>query len=96
MECPLIKRDSVPDPRFNEPKDYQRLDGEGGNYRYYIHSDGFGEYYPCQFCQLIGRKRDIFECFNENEWKDCCHYQSHLWWQKEEQRRALDKADQVC
>ena len=83
MECPLIKRDTVPDPRFNEPKDYCRADGEGGNYRYYIHFDGFDQYYPCQFCQLIGRKRDIFECFNEKEWKRCPHYRSHLRWEKE-------------
>lgn len=74
MECPFIKRDFVPDLCFNEPKDYQRLDGEGGNYRYYIHSDGSGEQYPCQFCLFIGRKRDIFECFNESEWKACAHY----------------------
>ena len=26
-----------------------------------------------QFCKLIGRKKDVFECINENEWHDCPH-----------------------
>ena len=76
MECPFVDRTFTPDPEFNEPKDYATV--EGNLYRYYIHHDGFGKEYPCQFCKLIGRKRDIFECLNESEWKRCFHYSSNI------------------
>lgn len=66
-ECPYINRDSIPDPAFNEPVN---LDG----YVFYRHNDGFGGITKVQFCKLIGRKRDVFGCLNENEWQRCTHY----------------------
>lgn len=32
-----------------------------------------GEVTNVQFCKLIGRKRDVFECINESEWRACPH-----------------------
>lgn len=78
MECPHIDRNIRPDPRFNLKKVYKARHDSGGkpcaDYVYWLHDDGCGAQYPCQFCQLIGRKRDIFECFNEYEWKRCGRY----------------------
>ena len=73
MECPFIKRDFVPDPTFNKPIDYADLGGSE-HYVFYDHDDGFGGITRVQFCQLIGRKRDVFECLNESEWRRCGHY----------------------
>ena len=33
--------------------------------------------YNVQFCRFVGRKRDVFECLNENEWHNCSVYQAH-------------------
>lgn len=73
MECPYIDRAVQPNPTLNHRKIYEPSDGRKP-YIYWFHSDGFGEQYPCQFCQMIGRKRDIFECFNESEWQNCAFY----------------------
>ena len=72
-ECPCIDRDIVPGI-LNKPLNYR--DGFGGNmdYVFYAHDDGFGEISRVQFCKHIGRKRDVFECLNENEWKYCYAY----------------------
>lgn len=72
MECPLIDRDTLPNPAFNRPINYGDLGGV--DYVFYDHDDGFGEIARVQFCQLIGRKRDIFQCLNESEWRECPHY----------------------
>ena len=71
MECPYINRDIRPNPAFNERE--VCVSGGGTEYVYYIHRDG-PKQYPCQFCQMIGRKNDIFECFNESEWQNCMYY----------------------
>jgi hypothetical protein len=57
---------------FNYPIPYPCTDGTV--YTFYYHFDGFDQYYNCQFCQLIGRKRDVFECLNQSEWQKCIHY----------------------
>jgi|GEM_PF-2666973 len=33
--------------------------------------------YNVQFCKLIGRKRDVFECLNESEWCNCSAFTNH-------------------
>jgi hypothetical protein len=75
MECSYIDRDQTPNPAFNKPVDYVRSDN-GFVYRYYRHDDGQGDTYNCQFCKLIGRKRDVFECLNPSEWKACWYYRN--------------------
>ena len=72
MECPFIDRKINPNPSFNEPKEF--VCDNGFVYRYYWHFDGFDKYYNCQFCQFIGRKRDVFECLNDGEWHECYVY----------------------
>ena len=72
-ECPNVKRDLVPNPLFNVPMTYKRLDGVGGEYVYYQHDDGFGKITNVQFCQRIGRVRDVFRCLNPSEWSQCPH-----------------------
>jgi hypothetical protein len=74
MECPFVDRSFTPNENFNEPIEYDCPDGY--KYVFYRHHDGCGTYYNCQFCKLIGRKRDVFECLNENEWRECSYYQS--------------------
>lgn len=27
-----------------------------------------------QFCNLIGKKRDVFQCLNQSEWEKCPYY----------------------
>lgn len=71
MECPFIDK-RPPDPKFNKPINYRELGGE--DYIFYDHDDGFGETAWVQFCLKIGRKKDIFQCFNESEWKVCPYY----------------------
>jgi hypothetical protein len=75
MECPCIDRSFTPDPEFNEPVTYRRLDGSE-EYVFYKHDDGTGKITRVQFCRFIGRKRDVFECLNEGEWKRCPYYRS--------------------
>lgn len=72
MECPYIDKQIVATPPFNEPVEYKCEDGSV--YVFYRHFDGFDQRYNCQFCKLIGRKRDVFECLNENEWHACSRY----------------------
>ena len=75
MECPYVDRSFTPDPKFNTPISYKAL-GSSAEYIFYDHEDGFGKITRVQFCQLIGRKRDVFECLNENEWKQCPYFKS--------------------
>ena len=92
MECPFINRAINPNPQFNERVDYIAPDGSE-HYVFYRHSDSFGKTYPVQFCQHIGRKRDVFQCLNENEWGACFTYQfrKDKSWQGAEPQKA--KAD---
>lgn len=71
-ECPFVDRSFVPVPEeFNIAFHYPT---DEGDYIFYDHNDGFGEISRVQFCELMGRKRDVFECFNESEWKVCSYY----------------------
>jgi hypothetical protein len=75
-QCPYIDINIILDGNmFNKKVVYECSDGT--EYVYYHHFDGFDEYYNCQFCKLIGRKRDVFECLNESEWKECDYYRIH-------------------
>jgi hypothetical protein len=77
MQCPYIvdSKNLIIDGVFNTAKEYECHDGS--IYTFYYHWDGFDQYYNCQFCELIGRKRDVFECLNESEWHECYAYKSH-------------------
>ena len=67
MQCPYITNPNKIDRTFNELVKYKE-------YIYFKHTTLDGEITNVQFCELCGRKKDIFECFNENEWKDCAYY----------------------
>jgi len=74
VECPQIDRSFTPTPVvFNKPLNYKDF---GGNedYVFYDHDDGFGKITRVQFCQHVGRVRDVFRCLNESEWKQCPYY----------------------
>lgn len=73
-ECPFIDRGIDPNPKFNKKRVF-RFDN-GYEYVYYEHDDGFGKIYPAQFCQLVGRKRDVFQCVNIVERETCYAYMS--------------------
>ena len=73
-QCPFIAK-ITPAP-FNEPVVYRLADG--GTYTFYRHDDGLGKISNVQFCERIGRKRDVFECLNENEWRNCYAYRSAM------------------
>lgn len=42
-------------------------------WRFFEHTDPDGNVTNVQFCKKIGRKRDVFECINESEWRVCPH-----------------------
>ena len=71
MECPRIEKE-IEENKFNQKINYKDL---GGNtdYIYWQHTDPGGVSSLVQFCKKIGRKKDVFECMNENEWKNCFH-----------------------
>jgi hypothetical protein len=69
-QCPNIDTRII-SSEFNKPVEYECPDGT--MYVYYSHFDGFDQTYNCQFCKKIGRKRDVFECLNESEWRQCPH-----------------------
>ncbi len=72
MECPHICKDIIKN-RFNKPINYKDMGGSV-DYIFYDHTDPAGDITRVQFCQRIGRKKDVFECLNENEWKNCYAY----------------------
>ena len=73
MECPNINKEIVED-NFNTRINYKDLGG-AVDYIFYDHKDPYwGEITRVQFCKKIGRKKDVFECLNENEWKNCYAY----------------------
>jgi len=73
MECPNIDKAIIED-KFNKKINYKGLGGS--DYVFYDHIDLYGEVTRVQFCKKMGRKKDVFECFNENEWKSCPHYKA--------------------
>ncbi len=75
-ECPYIVRDEQIDTTFNAKRVF--ITHCGARYIYYEHDNGFGETTLVQFCKLIGRKKDVFECLNEGEWHACYAYRSGL------------------
>jgi hypothetical protein len=74
MKCPFVLPESEISKEGNTRVNY--ADFGGSDYIFYDHDDGFGNITRVQFCQLIGRKRDVFECLNESEWHACRTYQS--------------------
>lgn len=73
-ECPFVDRSFEPNPQFNTRKVLDSRDGTP--YVYYEHWDGFDRRYNAQFCVLIGRKKDVFECLNIGERCACSYYVS--------------------
>lgn len=76
MQCPYILPESEISKECNKRINY--ADFGGTEYIFYDHDDGFGNVTRVQFCQLIGRKRDVFECFNEVEWRACRGYRTQV------------------
>ena len=72
MECPFIDK-TIKSSKINVPINYRDLGGNA-DYIFYKHDDGFGTISLVQFCTRLGRKKDVFECLNENEWKQCWTY----------------------
>lgn len=75
-ECPFVNRSITPTPAVNKPLNYLDFGG-AQDYVFYDHTDPFGKVTRVQFCQLIGRKQDVFQCMNESEWCLCPHGQFH-------------------
>jgi hypothetical protein len=68
MECPNI--DKSPKDEFNRSVNYKDLGGSV-DYVFYDHVDAYGKVTMVQFCRKIGRKRNVFQCLNEDEWRQC-------------------------
>ncbi len=75
MECPNI--DKSPKGSSNIAMNYRDWGGPV-DYIFYNHKDPIGEITRVQFCKKIGRKRDVFQCLNENEWRQCRHYRAEM------------------
>ena len=71
MECPNIDN-TIPESEINKPINYKEFGGS--DYIFYDHTDPDGVISRVQFCKRIGRKKDVFECLNESEWKNCSVY----------------------
>jgi len=71
-QCPnIVPMDEIDTrPQHNKPTTYECEDGT--EYVFYDHTDPDGRVTRVQFCKRMGRKRDVFECLNEDEWS-CCH-----------------------
>lgn len=91
MKCPFVVDPNEIERNFNKPIHYKTDDGE--EYIFFDHtsSDGFGTVTRVQFCELIGRKTDVFQCLNENEWKRCRYYQHEMTWREEQETRRKEK-----
>jgi len=75
-QCPFVVPESEIAKEGNKRVNYS--DFGGCEYIFYDHDDGFGTVTRVQFCELIGRKRDVFECLNESEWHACIHYRNKM------------------
>ena len=73
MQCPNITNPSEIAENFNKPINYKDLGGKQ-DYIFFEHTAPDGKVSNVQMCDLVGRKTDVFECLNENEWKACIHY----------------------
>ncbi len=69
MECPYIDR-SIEGNAALLPRDYPLP--HGGAYRYWQSIDPYNNSSNlCQYCQRVGRVKDVFRCLNEDEWRAC-------------------------
>jgi hypothetical protein len=75
-QCPFVLSEDQISEEGNKRINYK--DSGGTDYIFYDHEDGFGKITRVQFCQLMGRKKDVFECFNESEWHVCRSYQNKM------------------
>lgn len=62
--CPSLIFDGIM-PTFNK----LIITPEG--WKFWEHTDPDGDVTNVQFCKKVGRKRDVFECINESEWRVC-------------------------
>ena len=53
--------------------DFNKLVETPEGWKFWHHTDPDGNVTLVQFCKKIGRKRDVFECINESEWRVCRH-----------------------
>jgi len=74
-QCPFIDR-RIPASEINIPVTFKC--GDGSEYVFFDHTAPWGDVTRVQFCQRIGRKRDVFECLNESEWRACYAYDPDL------------------
>ena len=65
--CPNLMFDDIIASDFN-----QLVETPEG-WKFWRYTDSDGNVTKVQFCKSIGRKRDVFECINESEWKACIH-----------------------
>ena len=72
MKCPYIVPEKEISTDYNILRNY--TDFGGCDYVFWDHDDGYGHITRVQYCQKVGRKRDVFECLNESEWHSCPHY----------------------
>ncbi len=73
-ECQYVYRSLTPPPACFVPVEFCKEDGT--KYVFYHYKDGYGKEIAIQFCKLVGRKKDVFECLNESEWHECAYYRS--------------------
>lgn len=66
MPCPNIDTE-IEETSYMKPAYYE-------GYRYWKRMNMDGEIETVQFCKKIGRKKDVFECLNECEYKACYAY----------------------
>jgi hypothetical protein len=81
-QCPFVAH-FVPTPKFNTPIEYppSAYDKDGHNglpYVFYQHIDPDGLRANVQFCQLTGRKKDVFQCWNPGEWQTCIYFRGGM------------------
>lgn len=69
--CPFLIFDDI-DTTFN------KLIETPEGWKFWEHTDPDGGVTYVQFCMLIGRKRDVFECINCSEWTECHAYKSTI------------------
>lgn len=53
--------------------DWNKLIVTPEGWKIWEHTGPDGNVTRVQFCKLVGRKKDVFECINESEWRNCPH-----------------------
>ena len=86
MFCPFILQDVTPSDHL-APLHF--IFDDGSDYLYYEYHDNLTIPRPVQFCKLIGRKRDVFECANVGEWTICPVFIENL------KRLSTDQLEQI-